>query len=113
MRHFVSHDTGEFSFVVGGSDGSYVDEHRSARECECIYLFLRNNVKIKRPRVLRWNGSSQLMPQLPNVLRFKAAVGKNWHLLINLSSSVETERALLLTGHVHVPRVRELGTGKL
>lgn len=58
-------------------------------------------------------GGHQLLAELPNVLRFGAAVGNDGHLLVHLSGSLETELALLLAGHVRIAGIGEFGTGGL
>ena len=111
VRHFVPHDTCELGFVSGSGDGSDVDKHRSARECERVDLFLRDNVKLERPGVLRWDGGDQLLPELTNVLCFGTAVGQDRHLLINLGRGLQAQGALVFAGHVSIAGIGEFRTG--
>ena len=113
MRHFVRHDASELRFVGGGGDGSDVDEHRPARQCEGVDLFLGDDVELKRPGVLRWDGGYQFLAELPNVLRFGAVVRHDRHLLIDLGGRLETELALFVAGHVSITGIGELRTGRL
>ena len=113
VRHFVGHDASELGLVGGGSDGSDVDEHRSVRQCESIDLFLGDDVEVKGPGVFRWDGSHEFLAKLPNVSDLGAVVRQDRQLLVDLCSSLQTQLALLVAGHLRIAGSGELGTGGL
>ena len=96
VRHFVGHDPCEFGFVAGGRDGADVDEHLSAGQGEGVDVFLRDDVKFKRPGVLGRDGGDKLLPELADVLRLGTGVGQDGHLLIDLRGGLQAELALLV-----------------
>jgi len=60
--------------------------------------------------VLRRDGGHELLANLPDVLRFGAAVGQDWHLLISLGGGLQPERTLFVAGHVSIAGIRESNT---
>ena len=70
-------------------------------------------MEVKRPGGLRGDGGHELMAELSNMLRFGAVVGQNWHFLIDLRGSLQSDCALFVARHVSIAGIRELGTSRL
>src|SRR5215813_7543843 len=113
MCHLVSHYAGQLSFVFGGVDGADVHKHLPTWQRESIDIGLRNDMELKRPGILLWNRCHKLLAEMPNVLRFRAAVGQDGHLLIDLRCDLSPESALILLRHGSLAGIRKCGTGRL
>src|SRR5690349_24875078 len=94
--------------MVGGLNGSDVYEDWAARQGEGVDFFLRNDVELVWPRVLRRNYGAQFLSDLPDVLGERTRVRQDGHLLVNFCRRLQSQLFLLFLGYAG-----RTGVGKL
>src|SRR6185437_7854222 len=98
VRHFVGNHPSQLGFVVGGSNGTHIDEDWTTWQSKGVDLLLLDHVKLIGPGVLLRDNPFQLLPQLLHVLGHRAGVGQHRHLLVHLSHGFQAQLPLLFSG---------------
>src|SRR6185437_1656235 len=73
-----------------------------------VYLFLRNDVKFERPRMIGRDRRDEAFTERPNVFRFHAGIGQDRHLLIDFRCRLQPKLLLLVARHAWIAGIRQL-----
>lgn len=96
VRDLVGENASQFALIVGGLDGAQIHIHGSARQGEGIDILFVYHVETERPLHVAGSMRGKRLPELLDILRYRARVRQHGHSAVHFGSGLLSELDVLL-----------------